>query len=170
MPIPTSREDLVDSVTSTFAKLETELDRAGPGVAKLHAVDDWTVKDLLAVRLWWTEHVAQWVEAGRRGSKPVTPARGFGWSETPRLNADIVRKARGLPYTTIRNRLKRGSKRVLRLIDALDDAQLLEVGVFPWAGNYPIARWISINTTRQYTTARGFVRKAVRESGAGDVR
>jgi len=49
------------------------------------------------------------------------------------------------------------------MIDALDDNELLEPRVFEWAGSYPIARWISINTVRQYTTARTFIRRAVRE-------
>ena len=30
------------------------------------------------------------------------------------------------------------------LIDALDDRELLEVGVFDWAGKWPISRWISL--------------------------
>jgi hypothetical protein len=52
---------------------------------------------------------------------------------------------------------------VLATIDGLDDTQLLEVGVFEWAGRYPISRWISLNTARQYTTARTFIRRALRE-------
>ncbi len=44
-----------------------------------------------------------------------------------------------------------------------DDAALLEVGVFPWARKWPIARWISINTARQYQTARTAIRRALRE-------
>jgi hypothetical protein len=51
---------------------------------------------------------------------------------------------------------------VRRKIEELDDRELLEVGAFPWAGKYPIARWISLNTARQYTTARTYVRRALR--------
>ena len=51
----------------------------------------------------------------------------------------------------------------MQTIDSLDDRELLEVGRFAWAGRYPISRWISINTARQYTTARTFVRRALRE-------
>ena len=36
--------------------------------------------------------------------------------------------------------------------------------VVDWAGNYPLSRWISINTARQYTTARTYLRRALRES------
>ncbi len=167
MPIPTTRAELTDLVTTSFTRLRRELDQAGHGVAKLPCVDGWSVKDLLAVRAWWTESVVEWIEAGRRGERPVTPAPGYRWRETPRLNADLVRAARKQSYRKIRERLERGQERVLAVIEALDDRELLEPHVFDWAGKWPIARWISINTARQYTTARTFVRRALRESRGG---
>jgi hypothetical protein len=33
--------------------------------------------------------------------------------------------------------------------DELDDCELLEIGVFTRAGNWPVSSWISINTARQ---------------------
>ena len=162
MAIPSTRAELTDLVRSTFEKLQAELDAAGPTAGKLPCVDDWTVKDLLAVRAWWTENVIDWVDAGRRGEVPILPAEGYRWSETPRLNADVVKRTRRESYRSIRTRLARGFQRVMHTIDSLDDQELLGVGVFPWAGKYPISRWISINTARQYSTARTFVRRALR--------
>ena len=147
---------------SSFAKLRLELDEHDADWAKLSCVDDWSVKDLLAVRAWWTERVVRWVEAGRRGESPTTPEEGYRWNETPRLNADVVRAARHETYRAVRGRLERGVADVLSTIDGLDDRELLDVGVFPWAGKWPISRWISLNTARQYTTARAFIRQAVR--------
>lgn len=164
MTIPGTRGELTDLVRSSYEKLRAELDGAGPNAGELPCVDDWTVKDLLAVRAWWTESVIDWIEAGRRGEAPVLPARGYRWKETPRLNADVVERARRESYRSIRTRLERGFVRAMHVIDSLDDDELLGVGVFAWAGNYPVSRWISINTARQYTTARAFVRRALRES------
>lgn len=166
MPIPSTRLELTNLIRSTFEKLQQELDAAGPRAASLPCVDDWSVKDLLAVRLWWTEHVVGWIEAGRRGESPVTPAEGYRWRETPRLNHDIVRRARRVSYRTLRRRLELGYGRVMDTIDDLDDAELLEPGVFGWAGKYPVSRWLSINTARQYTTARSFLRRALKEHRA----
>lgn len=163
MPIPKTRHELRDLTRSSFEKLRVDLDAAGPRAGSLPCVDEWTIRDLLAVRAWWTERVVDWIEAGRRGETPRTPAPGYRWSETPRLNADVVEAARRESYRSVRTRLERGYERVLRTIDALDDRELLEVGAFPWAGRYPIARWISLNTARQYATARTFVRRALRD-------
>jgi len=163
MPIPKTRKELIDLVTTSFGKLRKELDDAGPQVAGLPCVDDWSVKDLLAVRAWWTESVVKWIEAGRRGERPVTPAPGYRWRETPSLNASIVRAARREAYESVRMRLERGFSRVIETIGELDDRELLRVGAYEWAGSYPIRRWISLNTARQYTTARAYVRRALRE-------
>ncbi len=163
MPIPKSRGELIELVTTSFDKLRAELDEAGPKLADLPCVDDWSVKDLLAVRAWWTESVVDWIEAGRRGESPTTPAPGYRWTETPRLNADLVRAARKQSYAKIRARLERGYERVLATIDSLEDKELLRAGKFKWAGKWPISRWIAINTGRQYTTARTLIRRALRE-------
>ncbi len=164
MPIPKTRAELTNQIHSSYIKLRAELDAAGPGIAELPCVDGWSVKDLLAVRAWWTEHVIDWVEAGKRGEIPTTPAPGYRWNETPRLNNDVVIENRRESYQSIRTRLEQGYRRVMDTIDSLDDTELLEVGVFAWAGKYPIARWISINTTRQYLTARTYIRRAIREN------
>ena len=155
-----------DANRQEFEKLRAELEVAGSGVGSLSCVDDWSVKDLLAVRAWWTENVIDWIEAGRRGETPITPAEGYRWNETPRLNADVVKASRRESYRSVRARLERGFKRVMHTIDSLDDRELFEVGVFAWAGNHPIARWVSINTARQYTTARTFIRRALKKHRA----
>jgi hypothetical protein len=163
MPIPKTRVELTEQLHSTFGKLRSELDTGGSRLGNLPCVDNWTVKDLLVVRVWWTEKIVAWIERGRTGETPVTPAEGYKWNETPRLNADIVKASRPESYRSIRRRLEHGFAQVVILIDELSDRELLEVGIFPWAGKYPVSRWISINTVRQYTTARTFIRRAVRE-------
>jgi len=165
VPIPQTRDELVEQIRTSFARLCAELEDTGPELGELHCVDDWSVKDLLAVRAWWAESVVDWIEAGRGGDRPVTPAKGYRWNETPRLNADIVEAAGDQSYASIRERLQRGYERVLATVDALDDRELLEVGVFDWAGKWPLSRWLSINTARQYTTARAHIRRASRPGG-----
>lgn len=163
MPIPRTRTDLTEQLDSTFSKLRIELDNGGSRLGSLPCIEDWTVKDLLAVRVWWTENVVDWVEAGRRGETPITPAEGYKWKETPRLNADIVKAARRRSYRSVRAQLEQGYASVMKLIDELTDVELLHAGTFEWAGKYPISRWLSLNTVRQYTTARTFIRRAIRE-------
>ena len=165
MPIPNTRAELVDQVSEAFAKLQKELRCAGSDIAPLVCVDNWSVKDLLAVRVWWTHAVIDWVEAGRQQQPFTLPADGYRWNETPRLNGDIVAAASGDSYESILDGLAAGYERVLDCVDSLSDADLLEAGAFSWAGKWPVSRWISLNTARQYTTARSFIRRAIRDRG-----
>ena len=160
MPIPKTRSELTDLISESWTKLHRELEEGGPDLAQIQCVDDWSVKDVLAVRAWWAERVVDWIEAGQRGESPPLPAAGYTWSDTPRLNADIVERSKKEPYERVRARLKAAHERVLTASDSLDDTELLEPGVFDWAGKWPISRWLSINTARQYTTARTYVRRA----------
>ncbi|MGB0716164.1 MAG: ClbS/DfsB family four-helix bundle protein [Phycisphaerae bacterium] len=163
MPIPSSRQELIQQVTLAFNKLYAELEDTKPSAGDLPCIDDWTIKDLLAVRAWWTDEVVAWIEAGRQGEIPVTPAKGYSWNETPRLNAAVVARSQGKSFQSICTQLELGFHRVRNIIDELSDSELLDAGVFEWAGKWPIARWISINTTRQYTTARTLIRRALRQ-------
>jgi hypothetical protein len=168
MPIPKTRAELVAQLDESYGKLRSEIKHGGPRLGSMHCIDDWTVKELLAVRTWWTEKVVAWVVEWRTGGSPVTPAPGYRWKETPRLNNDIARRARRESYASIRERLDKGYSEVLKLVDNLSDHELLDTGVFSGAGALPVRRWISLNTVRQYTTARSFIRRAVREKRAGD--
>jgi len=167
MPIPSTRTELVDQITAAYAKLQAEVQAAGPEIAAWACVDEWSVKDLLAVRAWWTHSVIDWVEAGLRGQPVVLPAPGYLWNETPRLNGNIVAATSDDTFDAILQRLDEGFARVIECIESLGDHELLDVGVFDWAGKWPVSRWISLNTGRQYTTARTFIRRSLRRR-AGD--
>ena len=64
MPIPKTRSELTELGSTSHAKLERELRLVGPAAAERRCVDSWSVKDLIAVRAWWTEQVVDWIDAG----------------------------------------------------------------------------------------------------------
>lgn len=148
-----------------FARLRTELDDCLETLADVDCIDDWTVKELLAVRLWWSKSVLDWVADGKTGKQFALPSDTFSWKETPQLNASIIKDSRNTKIGIIWRRLQKQYERLLTVIDDLTDQELLEVGAFPWAGRYPISRWLSLNTVRQYRTARKHVRAAKRKTG-----
>jgi hypothetical protein len=165
VPIPKTRRELVDQIEAAFRKLSAELHDVDAKMADKVCVDDWSIRELLGVRLWWTQHVLDWIDEGRQGKVPVTPAKGYRWNETPRLNADIVGSVKNRSFDAIVRDLQKQYKRLLSTIEELDDDELLEVGTYEWAGRYPISRWLSINTTRQYQTARTYIRRVKKQRG-----
>lgn len=164
MAIPKTRSELLEQLVPAWEKLDRELDAVGPDVGDLTCVDDWSVKDLLAVRVWWTGAVIDWIEAWKRGEEPVLPKEGYGWQETPKLNNDIVARSRSDTLESTVTQLKVNYYRIISAIQKLTDAELVDIEYFHQAGRYPVCRWISINSTRQYLTARTYIRKAVRQA------
>ena len=163
--IPKSRDELINIIQINFDKLISDLDDYGPKVSKLKTENNWTVKELLGIRAWWTSAVVKWVRDGKKGKHPVTPAKGYSWKETPRLNDDIANERKKDSYEAIRKKLKREHTVLLKTTDSLSEHELMNQGVFEWAGDkWPVSRWLSVNTARQYTTARKFVRKAIKEA------
>ncbi len=170
MAIPNTRQELTDQLEHSFGKFTSELDLLGPRGGKVVCVstgdgrektkDDWAVKDLIAVRVWWTEAVVGWIIDGQEGKQPELPAPGYRWRDTPQLNADVVKARRRTSFAAQRRRLDSGYAAVITLTRTLSDIELLRVGHFDWTGKYPVSRWLSINAVRQYTTAATFIRRA----------
>ncbi|MCR9247189.1 MAG: ClbS/DfsB family four-helix bundle protein [bacterium] len=163
--IPRTRADLLELIATSRRSLAAALDGLTTADGQLRCTEDWNLLELLAVRQWWSERVLDWVTAGRRGAVPETPAPGFSWRETPKLNARIARECPRESLPAARARLERVQRRLRATIDRLDDRELLEVGVYEWAGRYPLARWLAMNTARQYKTAATMIRRARRAVG-----
>ncbi len=164
MPIPRTRADFIAEVESAFGKLDAELTAEIGDIpcVEIEGGNSWTVKDLLVVRSWWTRAVTGWIAAGREDAEVelALPAPGFKWSETPALNQTLVDQARDTDFVKAHRELTHAYTAMRECVELLSDRELEQVGVFRWAANYPLVRWLSINTTRQYTTARTYVRKA----------
>ena len=160
--VPRTRKQLIDAVTSTYAELQSELASGGPRLGSVVCVDNWTVKELLAVRCWWSEAVVDWVRTARDGGELDLPAPGFKWNETPSLNASTARRTRRESYRNVKQRLDRAYEDVLRLIGEISDRELCTPGVFEWTGKHAACQLIALNTSRQYRTAHTYVRRTLK--------
>ena len=160
--IPKGRDDLVRLIETHFSKLQAELEKVDERDAQRMCDEDFSIKDILAVRLWWTRAVMRWVQTGRIGEVPVLPASGYNWRETPALNKKTAADASKQSYKKICNALTDEQTALLKLIDSLSEEELTRTGVFEWAGKWPVMRWISIGTSSQYDSARKLIRKAMK--------
>ena len=162
MPIPRTRQELVSALESSFDKLTEELAKVPSDSAGTICVDDWTIRDLIAVRHWWSQAVLGWIIAGKQGSVPDLPATGYRWNQTPALNAEIILRSADRTLDCLILDLSHTYEELSNCLAGLSDVELLEIGQFEWAGKHPICRWVSINTVRQYTTARSLIRRCLR--------
>ena len=93
----------------------------------------WSVKDVLAHVAEWQMMNLNWYAAGLRGEKPAMPAPGFTLRELPRLNAMIYRKHHRRPLQAVLRDYRSYHERVVALIEAIPDTDLVTLGRYSWA-------------------------------------
>ena len=160
--IPKNREHLLDLITGNYRKLWKLIENLDATQANLMVDDDFSIRDLIVIRVWWLQAVQSWIEKGQQRLSFALPAEGFNWQQTPALNRQIVAAQQSADLPEIREQLNQSNYALLRLIDGLNDIELTETGQFEWAGKWPVMRWISVGSSSQYDSAARQIRKALK--------
>jgi len=128
----------------------------------------WSVKDVLAHVVEWQQMNLGWYAAGLRGETPAIPAPGFTLRDLPRLNAKIHRKHQRRSLRAVMRDYRTYHQRVVGLIKALPDADLVTLGRFSWTGpSWTLSDYLRAATAAHYLWARTRIRRwwRVQEKG-----
>lgn len=115
--------------------------------------DGWTICDLLAHLTEWEQMFLRWYQAGENGERPIMPAPGYKWNETPRLNQAIVRKHRRKPIDSVLDEFETSYREIFSLTQQLSEDELLVPGHFAWTGKNPLTTYLAPNTCSHYRFA-----------------
>lgn len=120
----------------------------------------WSVKDVLAHLVAWQELNLGWYAAGLRGEKPEMPAPGYTLRELPRLNAMLYRKHHRRALSAVLRDYQAYHDRVVALVAALPDADLVTLGRFAWTGpSWTLSDYLRACTAAHYLWARTRIRR-----------
>ncbi len=162
--VPKNRDHLIELIESKFEKLTLVLTTLSEEDSQLLVDDDFSVKDIVALRVWWSNAVYQWVTKGRKGESFAVPDKHYGWRETPALNRRTARENQAIDLKKNMSSLKRNKTKLIKLVSSLDDDELTKVGVYEWAGKWPIMRWISMGSSSQFDSATKLIRTALKKA------
>lgn len=125
-----------------------------------------SIADLIAYQIGWGKSLIRWHESGIRGEAPEMPGDGF-------LNWDYVAIARHFyqkyQYDTSHQQMKVFDQVVLQILEIVRKEfqanQLDEIGVWAWCTltsgkQWPLSKWIRINTASPYKRATQLIKKA----------
>jgi len=162
MESPLSREilkeyiRLKDLVSRLPSKTLKEIDGTGGKVS---------VADLIAYQIGWGKALIRWYEAGLKGEIPQMPGDGFtAWNY-----AAIAR----FFYETYAydgaaaqdNHFKRVVEQILDIVEKENaTGQLDRTGIWPWCTlpsgkQWPLSKWIKVNTASPYKRASVLIKK-----------
>jgi len=128
----------------------------------------WSIKDVLAHLVEWQRMNLDWYAAGRRGERPQIPAPGFTLRDLPRLNAQIYEKHRRRPLDAVWRDYRAYHAKVVRLVETLDDADLVTLGRFAWTGpSWTLSDYLRASTAAHDLWARTRIRRWWRRQAAG---
>lgn len=160
--IPRDRLHLIALIDSQFAKLWDLIEPLTKDEALFTVDDDFTIKDLIAIRVWWSAALVKWIKAGQKNKTMAIPAEGYTWRDTPALNREIAQESRTKSFPSLRKNLATNKDHVLALVSELTDNELEQLGVYDWTGKWPVMRWVSVSTSSQYAGAVRQIRKALK--------
>ncbi|OEZ83902.1 hypothetical protein JAB6_26640 [Janthinobacterium sp. HH104] len=160
MAVPNSKSELIEAITTTYAKLVQELARVPPALARAPVLEGqvagtrMSVCDLLAYLVGWNELVLHWhaqLRDGKHIEDIAFPAEGFTWNALGKLAQRFYADYAELSMDELLQRLELAKNQLLALVDAHDDAQLYGR---PWYTHYTMGRMIQFNTASPYANAR----------------
>ncbi|MGO3933034.1 ClbS/DfsB family four-helix bundle protein [Rhodopseudomonas pseudopalustris] len=168
MAIPSTKDELLGAINSSFDKLIKDL-RAVP----LSLVDDpgleghakgtqMSVANLTAYLVGWNELVLKWLERDAAGQPVDFPETGFKWNELGRLAQKFYRDYEAVPYPRLVERLAEAKARIVAVIEGRSNDELYGRA---WYEKWTMGRMIQFNTSSPYANARGRVRKWLKTNG-----
>ncbi len=128
------------------------------------AMDDWSVKDILAHLGDWEQRFIGWYQAGKRGERPEMPAPGMAWGDLAQLNRQAYDLRKDEPLEDVLAQFDRSYKEILALVESMKEREIREPKVYLWTEEMPLLEWIAANTCEHYEWAiRNIIVKAIRQ-------
>lgn len=158
-----SKNELKAAIHAAYLKLDAEYEDIAEADKNLRFPDvDRTPAEILAYQLGWLALVRGWDAEESAGGTPEMPAPGYKWNRLGEMYADFYRQYEDDSLKALRAMLAKAESEWLDWIEGLSEAELFVQGYRRWTGdkpNWPMARWIHINSVAPFGTFRAKVRK-----------
>ena len=161
MPLPTTKQELLERLRGVHEKLDLEFDDVSEEDSRVAGIEGGvSCCDVLAYQVGWGRLLLGWERAERAGRAPAMPAKGYQWNELGRLAESFHANLGPRGMKALRRELRRTVERIAAMIDSLSEPELFEIGARAWAGEkWPVVKWIQVNTIAPHASARTKVRR-----------
>lgn len=125
-----------------------------------------SVANLIAYQIGWGKCVIRWYEAGIQGKTPSMPGEGFSSWDYQAIAQHFYQKYH---YDGFDEQMEVFHQVVLHLLEIVEredrSHQLDQPGIWPWCTlssgkNWPLSKWIRVNTASPYKRAAQLIKKA----------
>ncbi len=164
MKVYTSKEELKNEIEKTAKLFVGEFDAIN-NEDKDVMVDsvDRTPSQMIAYQLGWIDLILHWESEEQKGNKVITPSPGYKWNNLGGLYKSFYEKYEDDSISDLIISFKKYVDRIFELIESYTDEELFNPGGRKWSSstpsNWPIYKWIHINTVAPFKSFRTKIRK-----------
>ncbi|WP_342399857.1 ClbS/DfsB family four-helix bundle protein [Weizmannia sp. FSL W8-0676] len=107
--------------------------------------------------------ILSWEQDNKEGKNVITPAPDYKWNNLGGLYQSFYDKYANDSIETLIELFNQDVHKIIQLVESYNDQELFEQGGSQWASstpsNWPIWKWIHINTVAPFKTFRTKIRK-----------
>lgn len=122
-----------------------------------------TPQEIIAYQLGWMNLLLEWDRDELMGKEVITPAPGYKWNHLGGLHQSFYDTYKDKSLKEMRELFITTASSLVEWLDGFSDEQVFQPGGRKWAtsipSNWPIWRWVHINTAAPFKTFRSKIRK-----------
>lgn len=160
----TSKEAFAEEIKKTAALFIREFDGIADSDSDLRLEGaDRTPREMIAYQLGWMNLIRGWDRDERAGKEVITPAPGYKWNQMGVIYDGFYAACTKQSLTELKQMYKEAVAELLVWLQGFSDEELFQPGGRKWAqstpSNWPVWKWIHINTAAPFKTFRTKIRK-----------
>lgn len=159
-----SKEEFIQEIQKTSQAFLKEFDTVQEEDKNLRLDEvDRTPQEILAYQLGWMGLLRQWDRDELAGKEVVTPAPGYKWNQMGGLYQGFYDQYRSSSLAELRQQYAETVESLIAWIREFSDEEFFQPGGRKWAqstpSNWPVWKWIHINTVAPFKSFRSKIRK-----------
>ena len=160
----TSKEALAEEINKTATLFIVEFDDVADKDIdlRLEGVDR-TPREMIAYQLGWMGLIRGWDSDELAGKEVITPAPGYKWNQMGAIYEGFYATYNTQSLSELKQLYKEAVSSLIDWLQGFSADELFQPGGRKWAqstpSNWPIGKWVHINTAAPFKTFRSKIRK-----------
>jgi hypothetical protein len=159
----TSKQELMKTIHSHYMLLDAEFSEIDNSEKDIRIPEvDKTPSEIISYQLGWLDLVMGWDKDEKEGRPFLMPSPDYKWNQLGGLYQSFYDRYTAVSLPELRDLFRRAEQQWLDWISTLTEEELFTQGIRKWTGskeNWPMARWIHINSAAPFKTFRSKIRK-----------
>lgn len=159
-----NREELILEISNhakLFIKEFDDIDKKDKDIL-IDEVDR-TPAQMISYQLGWMSLILDWEKQEQQGHTVITPAKNYKWNNLGGLYESFYNEYDKYTLKELSDMFMKKEQQIIELINSYTDVELFEQGGRSWSSstpsNWPIWKWIHINTVAPFKSFRTKIRK-----------